>query len=246
MNVVEEMDKLYNIYGVRGILIRDAVFTLNKERINTICNELIKRRIKLSWRCETRIDCLDLPLINLMKKAGCIGINIGIESGSKEVLAFLGSRPKNLDSLDELAKECNKIGIDLFLFFIIGLPKERKESVIKTVSWIRKLSIPYAQFTIATPYPGTNLEDWAIKNNYILNKDENKITGYECLMRNEKMGPKTIVSLYKYANITAPLSTRNIIKRIRSRGILQISKEAIKIFLSTYYFFITKFTKESR
>jgi radical SAM superfamily enzyme YgiQ (UPF0313 family) len=245
-NVLEELEKLHNFYNVKGVLFRDAVFTLDRERTKKICEGLIERKINISWRCETRIDRLDLELVKLMKKAGCIGINIGIESLSKDVLDFLGSRPPEIKRIYDIADFCNKNGIDLFLFFIIGLPKETKKSILKTVSWVRKLNIPYAQFTIATPYPGTRLEEWAKKEGYLLSKEYNDATGYSCLMKNEFIGPKTIGLLYKYSNLSSQLGNKNILKRIKKRGSLQVIKEVAKVLLAANYFIQIKLTSEKK
>jgi radical SAM superfamily enzyme YgiQ (UPF0313 family) len=235
-NVVSELKYLSERFGIRGVLFRDAVFTLNQQRTKEICEGIIKNNLKISWRCETRIDCLTPDLIRLMRKAGCIGINIGMESFSKEVLSFLGTRPLEKERVFEISKVCDKEGIALFSFFIIGLPRETKKSMMKTISLAKKLNSTYTQFTIATPYPGTALEKWARENRFILMEDSKKITGYACIMKNENLGPKTISLFYKYANLYVQTNFKNMTRRIKRRGVLQIPKEMAKLLLSFYYY----------
>ena len=245
-NVVDEFVMLKERYGVKAVLLRDPVFSFDQKRAEEICNGLIQKKINVSWRCETRIDCLSEKLVKLMAKAGCIGINIGLESFSIEVLRNLKTRPKKHMSLKKLVRLCRKVDLELYLFFIIGLPRESKKSMLKTIKMVRRLGVRFSQFTISTPYPNTKLKSWAEENNFIIDGSKNKITGYECMMRNERMGPETITSLYKYANFSSSLGAYNVLRRIKERGLLQIVREFVKILISFQLFLRVLFKSEEK
>jgi radical SAM superfamily enzyme YgiQ (UPF0313 family) len=181
-----------------------------------------------------------------MKKSGMIGLNIGIESFSENVLNNLRTRTIDKKTVKKFAKFCDKNKVDLFLFFIIGLPEETKNSLLSTINFVRNLNVRDAQFTIATPYPGTELEKWAKEKKYLLNEDQSKITGYSCTMRNEFLGPKSILLLYKYANISVQLGLKNIFRRIKKEGVKQIIKEMAKCSFSLYYYLKLKMTSSKK
>ncbi len=79
--VIQEIETLKS-YGVGDIKIYDDTFTMNRERVIKICNNLIERKINIKWSCATRIDRVDKEMLCLMKQAGCYSISFGIESGS--------------------------------------------------------------------------------------------------------------------------------------------------------------------
>ena len=153
--VIGEMEYLKKEYGVRAIDFRDPIFTLNRERIIKFSKELISRKSDIIWSCETRIDCLDKELIKIMRSAGLRHINAGIESRSEAVLKGSGRLPIEAGHQEEIISFCHKIGVSIAAFYIIGLDDDTKDSVGQTLDYAKKLNTLVAQFTIATPYPGT-------------------------------------------------------------------------------------------
>ena len=95
-NIIKEITLLKNKYKVKYLKIRDDTFTLNKDRAKNICKLMIKERLNLKWHCDTRADCVDKELIKLMRKAGCIHVSIGLESGSNKILKDVSPRLSKL------------------------------------------------------------------------------------------------------------------------------------------------------
>ena len=87
--VVDEMVYYQFRYGAREVAFYDDVFTLGKERIHWICEEILRRNLKICWTCETRANLVDRELLKQMKKAGCYSISYGIESASQEILDII-------------------------------------------------------------------------------------------------------------------------------------------------------------
>lgn len=186
-NVLNEIGWLVERFGVKNILIRDPEFTLDKKRVEEICNGLINSNYGISWRCETRLDTLDEALLEVMHEAGCNGINMGIESRSKNVCERSGRKPLKERDTDKIIKKCRQLGIRTFCFFIVGLPGDDRSSILDTIDYAVTLGADNSQFTVATPYLGTPLYDWAEKNNFIETFELDKITGFESIMRNENL-----------------------------------------------------------
>jgi len=197
--VVEQMKWLQNSLGVRAVLFRDPEFAIDINRTTTLCEEMIAHNIKISWRCETRIENLDPDLVRIMSRAGCIGLNMGIESFDEGVLSFLGRKPVSAAHAEMVITEARKAGIATFCFFILGLPGETMRSSLDTVSSAVALGCDHLQFTAATPYPGTRLYDWAIENGYIENQSRSLLTGYDAVMQNGHLSSQEINELRCFA-----------------------------------------------
>ncbi|MBI5598353.1 MAG: radical SAM protein, partial [Deltaproteobacteria bacterium] len=210
-NVLAEFEYLVKKFNVKNIIVRDAEYTLDRQRVVEICEGLIKAGFKIAWRCETRVDTLDEALIELMHKAGCIGINMGIESKSEEVCKKIGRKPLDEEHTRNIIRKCKELGVHTFCFFIIGLPGDDLSTVIETLKYAIALDADTSQFTVATPYLGTDLYRWASENNYMESFDLSKTTGYEAMMRNEQLTSEQIMSLRN--------EVQRIVDMIKSRGI---------------------------
>ena len=155
--VYKELEDIIRKYKINKVLFRDATFTLDRKRTTEICQKIIKGKLKFSWWCETRINCLDEELLKIMKKAGCQGMNIGVETGDPEVMEIQGKPGVSLIQLGNLKKAADRIGIKLHFLLIIGLPEDSRHSLYLTFKLVKKLK-PYSLgVTVITPYPGTPL-----------------------------------------------------------------------------------------
>jgi len=223
-NIINELEGLVNNLKIKSILFRDPEFALRRGNVKDICTGIIERKIKLAWRCETRIENLDKELITIMAEAGCIGINMGIESSDPAVLLNVGRKAVPFEQAKKIIDLCKLKKIDTFCFFIIGLPGETKESAYKTIDYATRLDAAFTQFTVATPFFGTRLRIWAEENNFIENNSPLKITGYDATMRNEYMTVKEIQCLQSFANQAVRMKPNKIIKRVLLHPLSGISE----------------------
>jgi radical SAM superfamily enzyme YgiQ (UPF0313 family) len=104
----------------------------------------------------TRIDLLDVPLMEEIRAAGCRRMSIGIESGVPSVLKTL-RKDINLAEIPAKVRAAQKLGFEIYLDFMIGSPGETREDILRTIAFARELDPDYAQFAITTPYPNTDL-----------------------------------------------------------------------------------------
>jgi anaerobic magnesium-protoporphyrin IX monomethyl ester cyclase len=156
--VVDEVVHLISRFGVKEIAFYDDVFTLDKKRAHAIADELIKRRVRIPWACETRVNLVDGAILSHLKQAGCYSIAYGIESGSQEILDTL-NKNVTLAQAAEAVSMTRKVGIQAIGYFMIGTPGETPQTIAQTINFARKLKLDFAQFAITTPYPGTELYD---------------------------------------------------------------------------------------
>jgi len=154
--IIEEIEYLHREYGIGNVLFVDDIFTINQNRAERICDLIIERGPGISWRCQTRADCLNIELLRKMKKANCIDISMGVESGNEKILEATGKRITK-EKLRDAFRMIREIGISTSASFIIGLPGDTKETVQETINFAKELNPNYAIFYAAMPYPGTEL-----------------------------------------------------------------------------------------
>lgn len=157
-NVVAEIRHLVNDLGIKEIIFYDDTFTLNKKRVEAICDAIIKEKIDVTWGCMSRVDRIDQELVSKMKKAGCHIMSFGIESGSEVMLKKMKKHIIPQQAIDAIAL-LNKNKMDSAASFVFGIPGETKETMRETIDFVKKLNPTYAQFFRAVPFPGTELYD---------------------------------------------------------------------------------------
>lgn len=136
--IIEEVLFLQRNYSARVIYFREDNFTLKPKRVREFCQLLHKRHIDIQWICETRVDTLTLPLLREMKKSGCIGLYVGVESGSPRMLELM-NKGISLQQVKHVFKWCRNLGIHTYASFIYGLPTETFEDLVQTQKLIHQI-----------------------------------------------------------------------------------------------------------
>ncbi len=162
--VIAEIAHNMTDFGVREIAFYDDVFTLNARRARAIAEGILSRNLKIPWTCETRVNLVDKELLNLLRRAGCYAIAYGIESASPEILSSI-SKDITLEQIDEAVAITREAGLQTIGYFMIGSPGETPETITETINFARRLKLDFAQFSITTPFPGTELYRLYLKDN---------------------------------------------------------------------------------
>ncbi len=154
--VMEEIGFLRSRYGVDSYLFFDECINAHRKRAIEFATQLIKSGYTAPWYSHARVNNFDEDLARLFKRAGCIGLNFGIESGSKAMLAGMKKNvtPELASKAVAIAQESN---IRPNCTFIIGMPGETKATVQESVRWIRRRQVRDYTFFFVTPYPGCEL-----------------------------------------------------------------------------------------
>jgi len=158
--VVEMMRILSTRYGIRDVFIEDDNFLILKKRTKEICEALKKEKLDLTWSCLGRVDVVTPDYLRLIKSAGCWQVNFGCESGAQEILDIIGkgTRVEQIERAVRLTKEA---GMDVKGLFMAGNFGETKETIGKTLSFIRRLPLTDFHMTSFTPLPGSEAYDVA-------------------------------------------------------------------------------------
>lgn len=185
VHVVREIEDIVHNHQIKKILFRDATFTLKKQRTEQICDLVIQKNIKIEWWCETRVDCLDRALMKKMKDAGCLGMNIGVETGDPEVMETKAKIGLTMDKLISVRDWAQQIGLRLHFLLMLGLPEETKQSIYKTHKLLCGLKPKTMGVCIVTPYPGTQLYKEAKQKGWIESEDWSRYGGHYPVMHTD-------------------------------------------------------------
>jgi magnesium-protoporphyrin IX monomethyl ester (oxidative) cyclase len=171
-NVVNEIEHLVHTYKVKQIDFIDENMTLEKKRMEKICELIVERGLEIEWYAPNgiRADTLNEGLLTKMKKSGCKKIRIAPESGVQRVVNQIIKKNLDLKKVEEAVVLSKKIGIKVGIFFIIGLIGETKEDIEKTIKYAYKLKRLGAEgfyFSYATPVYGTQLYEQASKGRFL-------------------------------------------------------------------------------
>lgn len=136
--IVDDIAYLKKTYDPAGVYFREDIFTCNKKRVADMCELLLKRDIKISWACETRVDAGSEPaFVELMARAGCKGIYIGAESGSQKMLDHYNKQIK-VEEIVQTCKNAKKNGIVVAMSLIVDHPLENWRDKLATRTLIRR------------------------------------------------------------------------------------------------------------
>jgi radical SAM superfamily enzyme YgiQ (UPF0313 family) len=190
--LIQDVREMIARYGARSIQFRDPVFTLRKDRVHELCQGFHSAGVRVQWGCETRVDTLDRDLLTAMRDAGLRSINLGIEAFDERVMALSRRKAAGREHQNDMVKFCDRIGIKVTAFYIIGLPGDTPETVRRTIDYARKLNTHLAQVTISTPYPGTEYYDELARNNLLLTDDYEQYDINHLVFRHESFSPREL------------------------------------------------------
>ena len=160
-NVVDEILFLRNTFGLIYFSIRDDTFTADRSRTIEICRQLIERRVFVVWNCQSRVTAIDEELLLWMKRAGCEGIQLGVESGSPRILRMLEKSitPAQVEHTCLLVKQA---GINLSVYLISDVPSETEEDISATLQLMRRTRPDDGYVSPLAYFPGTLLFEKAV------------------------------------------------------------------------------------
>lgn len=156
-NVIEEMLYLKSL-GINIISFEDDNFTASKDRVLELCKEVINKKVGLAWIAHARVTDLSKALMATVKKAGCVLLKIGIESGSNRIIDILSKTKERIDwnkKTREVFEESKEVNLPLHAAFIIGNPEETEAELGLTKNLIKEIKPESIQIHYFVPYPGS-------------------------------------------------------------------------------------------
>jgi len=159
-NIIAELRAVKAKHGITSFEILDDNFTLRVDRAKAFCRLLIESGMNLTWYCHNgiRADKIDMELAQLMKKAGCTSVALGVESGDAKIFASI-KKGEPLEAVVNAVKCIQAAGMQAVGYFIIGLPGDTLEGIKKTIKFQQSLGLNHFTYGILNPYPFTEVYD---------------------------------------------------------------------------------------
>jgi radical SAM superfamily enzyme YgiQ (UPF0313 family) len=200
-NIVGEIKECVEKHSITNFLFWSDIFNIDRQWVIDLCNEIINSGLKITWGSNTRADTADLEMANLMYKAGCRLVSIGVESGSQEMLNKMGKKT-NLTQIKNTIKIFKKAKIKIYNYFVLGLPWETEETAEATIKFAIELNSDFVNFYTAAAFPGSRFYDYVLENNLFetQNNDElYKSAYYYPTVKSHVLSKDRIFQLHKQA-----------------------------------------------
>ena len=164
-DVAREMAKAKEYWPyVKEFFFDDDTFNIQKARTVELCAKL--KPLGLTWSCTSRVTT-DYETLKAMKEAGCRLLIVGYESGDQQILKNI-KKGATIERARQFTKDAHKLGLVIHGDFILGLPGETRETIQNTIAFAKELDVKTIQVSVAHAYPGTELFDFAVKNNFMV------------------------------------------------------------------------------
>jgi pyruvate-formate lyase-activating enzyme len=195
-DMVEEMVVL-DAAGFREVYFKDLTFALKKPIAMEFLHKLAAKKLRLQWLCTTRIDVATREMLALMKRAGCYGIEFGVEHAKEEKRRLLDKRI-NDDRIREVFSDCRELGISTTAFIMLAFEDDTEQDVRSTIRFARSLRASYVSFNVATAIPGTPFWERAKKEGFL--RDVDADFGFaRSNLKHRHLTPEQVVRLHKEA-----------------------------------------------
>jgi radical SAM superfamily enzyme YgiQ (UPF0313 family) len=158
--VVDELERLL-AQGIDHIHTCDSEFNIPERHAYEVCREIVGRHLgdRLRWYAYCAPVPFSPELAKLMHRAGCVGINFGVDSGDEEILRRLKREFTPADILNA-TRTCKEEGIAVMLDLLLGSPGESRDSIIRTIELMRRAEPDRVGVAVGVRvYPGTELAD---------------------------------------------------------------------------------------
>jgi anaerobic magnesium-protoporphyrin IX monomethyl ester cyclase len=216
--VVDELEFLYKKYGEKQYTFYDDAFTVDQARTEEICNEILRRGLKIKWDCETRVDMVSPHLLKKMNEAGCIAVWYGVEAGSDKVRDAMGKGISTQQTLDAF-KWTQEAGMIAVASLILGFPGETKETAWESINLLKKINPDEIGIYIATPYPGTPMHDYVTKMGWLKITDFNRYDTATPTFESPTMSMKELKEIHDKAHQSFYLRPTYVLRAFSKGGV---------------------------
>jgi radical SAM superfamily enzyme YgiQ (UPF0313 family) len=217
-NSVDRIVEEIKANGIRAnhIFFCDDNFTANRQRIKELCERILKENLKIEWSAQVRVESArDPELLDLMARAGCYMVYVGLESINPATLKAY-NKSQDLDSIKECVINFHKHGVKVHGMFVFGSEMDHYQVIRDTVKFSRGIDLDSLQYLILTPVPGTPVYTELEKQNRIICRDWSQYDGHHTVFQPRQFTPyelqtETIRAMKRF------YSWPSVVKRIMAR-----------------------------
>ncbi len=258
-DVITELEWAINKYKINTICINDDLLSIDKKRLNELCDRLKELKDKcpwdIKWTCQLAVTSVDNKILKKLKESGCICISYGFESYSLDVLKSM-RKPITPEQINKAIKLSMKNEISIQGNFIFGDIAETPETAIKTLEYWKENCKGQVNLTFIQPYPGSEIFNHCIKKKIIKDKLNYMAVGSQqenFFNITNKMSDEQIHNLHReimrlrnsgYYKLVVPKNIKQTIKINRWEVEVECPFCHKDIIYKNYYFDIKSFYKD--
>jgi radical SAM superfamily enzyme YgiQ (UPF0313 family) len=222
-NILEEIEEARRRWRISHFYFNDSTLTLMRDWILSLCEQIRRKGLDITWEGMTRVNAIDRELLKALKGAGFVRLSLGIESGDQRILDVM-KKGVTVEEIRAAYRLCREEGIETESFAMLGLPGETRETIRRTAWFVRSIpEVRYSSFSIATPYPGSELMDMAKKGEHglrLLSTDYNRYRRYDGgVMEVNGLSPADLQREQKIGLLIMHLTPRKMLALIRHFGV---------------------------
>ena len=154
--------------GIREIHFFDDMFNQSPQRVLKITKAFADNKLAFDWSFRGRVDHLDGDMLRQARRTGCYRVYLGLESGSDRILGQM-KKGFTVDQIKAGVAQARKAGLEIHGYFMVGYPQETLDEMNATVELARSLDLDYAQFSVTTYLPGTEIYRQALDQGVLKN-----------------------------------------------------------------------------
>jgi radical SAM superfamily enzyme YgiQ (UPF0313 family) len=191
-NVIDEFIHLRDNYNVKRIWFNDNDVTANQKWLKEFCELMIANKIKLKWGCNGRGNTLNEENMKLMKKAGCISLQFGLEFCNQRVLTECLNKRTDFENTKKVIEIANKLKLRLNAYYMFGVPGSTKEEEYTSIDTASKLGINSISFKTFQPYPLINMNVIAEKKGWLMAYEFAELDEDHCFYNTDNWNPSFV------------------------------------------------------
>ena len=223
--VVNEIEYLIKVYGIREFHIVDDVFNVNMKRAKIVLDAIIKRNlnIHISFPNGLRADFFDDELIDKMQRAGVYRMALGIESGSQRIQDMI-KKDLDINIIYDVVEKLTSARMSVHGFFMLGFPSETREEMKETIDFACDLGLTTANFSLVIPNPGTDLRQTFIESRESNFEDFSEYTFDAASSNASEVEGDDLIKLKREANRRFYLSAqrlRHVLRAVEPKWIMR-------------------------
>ena len=237
-SIIEELILLREKFGIGHVMWLDGDFLHDHKKSINLFHEMIKQNVGITWDCTNGViaaSCTD-EVIAAAVESGCIGLNIGVESGNEQMLK-ISKKPGSINTFKKAAKVLRKYEqINTRVFLMIGFPDETYRMILDTLNLAREMDLDWYNITIFQPLPNTSMFDYMVQKG-LLDQVEFENIRYSS-------GPYG--KIRKNANRNLPIAEKDIFENINLDTLPTESQLYNIWFFMNYHLNFRRLYKENR
>jgi anaerobic magnesium-protoporphyrin IX monomethyl ester cyclase len=165
-NVVDELEYNLDRHNIREFYFKDSTFTVNYKWTYALIDEMKKRKLKVIWHCNTRVDRVNKDMLKAMKDVGLRGVYYGVESGNQAILDSIRKKI-TIEQVKKAFRETDDLGLQANAYFMVGNPGETRETAEDSLKLALEIPATLVGVSPTIAYPGTESYEVGLKEGLI-------------------------------------------------------------------------------